>query len=146
MTHCWKNTVIDQNDSIKTALRVIDQEALRMALVVDGEQHLLGVVTDGDIRRGLLNELTLNEPVFKVMNTKPYTETKNVSNDELIEIMEKLDVLFIPIVEEGKLIGLKTLHDLLIKPKLDNPVLLWQGGLVLGCGHLQIIVQNQCLR
>ena len=52
MSHDWKETLISTTTSTKDVIGVIDKEALRIALVVDDNHHLLGTVTDGDIRRG----------------------------------------------------------------------------------------------
>ena len=66
MSYCWNNVLIKPDNSIRDALEIINNEALRVALVVDNNQHLVGVVTDGDIRRGLLKNLTLADPVSLV--------------------------------------------------------------------------------
>ncbi|MFA0350404.1 CBS domain-containing protein, partial [Vibrio sp. 10N.222.55.C6] len=67
MSYSWEKTIVKPEATIVDALRVIDSEALRIALVVDDEQHLLGVVTDGDIRRGILNSLPLDTPIVEIM-------------------------------------------------------------------------------
>ncbi|WP_347361375.1 CBS domain-containing protein, partial [Vibrio vulnificus] len=51
MSYCWQKTLIREQNTVKQALEIINNEALRVALVVDNNQHLVGVVTDGDIRR-----------------------------------------------------------------------------------------------
>ncbi|MFR2812267.1 MAG: CBS domain-containing protein [Escherichia coli] len=50
------------------ALEIINNEALRVALVVNENNTLLGVITDGDIRRGILKNLPLTAEVHQVMN------------------------------------------------------------------------------
>jgi CBS domain-containing protein len=52
------------------AMRVIDLGSAQIALVVDSENRLLGTLTDGDIRRGLLNGETLNAPAERLMNRR----------------------------------------------------------------------------
>ena len=51
MMQHWKNVLIRPDSSLREALEIINREALRIALVVDNENNLLGVITDGDIRR-----------------------------------------------------------------------------------------------
>lgn len=128
MSHSWKNILITSDKTIKDALSVIDSEALRVALVVDEKQVLLGVVTDGDIRRGILAGLSVNEAVANVMNKAPVIANLNATKDELVELMNRLDLLAIPIVDEGKVVGLQTLHDNLLKEKKDNPIFIMAGG------------------
>ncbi|MCV3262392.1 CBS domain-containing protein [Vibrio harveyi] len=131
MMNSWKKAVLSPSQAIKTALEIIDSEALRVALVVADDNRLLGVVTDGDIRRGLLAGKGLDSPVSEVMNSNPITAKASSSREELIELMNKLDILFIPLIDDGKLTGLETLHGALVdKPSYENPVFIMAGALV----------------
>ncbi|MEY1580089.1 CBS domain-containing protein [Providencia manganoxydans] len=73
MSYCWKNVLINTENTIREALEIINNEALRVALVINEEQRLVGIVTDGDIRRGLLNNLQLSDPISLIMNQSPTT-------------------------------------------------------------------------
>lgn len=124
----WRKVLVSAQQTIREVLLVIDATALRVAIVVDEQDNLLGVVTDGDIRRGLLRNLTLDAPVSQVMNTAPITASPQASKDELIELMEKKVILAIPIVENERVVGLETLQEALTKPRRENPVFLMAGG------------------
>src|SRR5260370_2395596 len=50
----WPKVLVSAETPISDTMRVIDREAVGFALVVDGDRRLLGVVSDGDIRKGLL--------------------------------------------------------------------------------------------
>lgn len=128
MSHCWNNVLIKPDNTIRDALEIINRESLRVVLVVDAQQSLLGVVTDGDIRRGLLNNLSLTSKVTLVMNDSPLTADANTSRDDLITMMESNDILSIPLLEDGKVVGLETLHGMLSKPVYQNPVFIMAGG------------------
>lgn len=129
MNHCWQKTLISESSTIKQALGIINSEALRVAVVVDQDKKLLGMVTDGDIRRGLLNDLMLTDSIGKVMNTSPTTALEGSSREELIDLMEKHDILSVPLLDaSGKVIGLETLHGALQQPKNQNPVFIMAGG------------------
>ncbi len=129
MSHCWQKTLISESSTIKQALEIINGEALRVAVVVDKSNKLLGMVTDGDIRRGLLNDLVLTDSVAKVMNTKPITAKQGVTKETLIDIMETNEILSVPLLDEiGHVIGLETLHGALHQPKHQNPVFIMAGG------------------
>ncbi len=56
MSHEWKNVQLVPSSTILDALDILDKEALRVVLVINDKGCLIGVVTDGDIRRGLLNK------------------------------------------------------------------------------------------
>ncbi len=128
MNKQWKKVIIAQDSTILSALKLINDEALKVALVVDENDVLLGVVTDGDIRRGLLNDLQLSDSVSRVMNVKPVVASPEATSEELTALMESEGVLTIPITEAGKVIGLETLHQLLARPKFKNPIFIMAGG------------------
>lgn len=128
MSYNWKNILVLSSESIKNALKVIDQESLRVALVVDKDHKLLGTVTDGDIRRALIQGKLLDAPVSDVMCSEPTTANINSTRNQLISIMEEKDLLAIPIIENGKVIGLETLNLIYHRKKYDNPVFIMAGG------------------
>lgn len=129
MIDSWKKVVLHPSATIRRALEVIDAESLRVVLVQNEIGRLTGVVTDGDIRRGLLEGVSLNDPVSFVMNTSPIVADSGASREEMITKMNDLDILFLPVIENGILVGLETLHDALVnKPKYENPVFIMAGG------------------
>ena len=72
---------------IKDAIRVIDQGAAQIALVVDSQQRLLGVITDGDIRRGILRGVRMDETVDHVMRREFRSVSEHVSSEEVLALM-----------------------------------------------------------
>jgi dTDP-glucose pyrophosphorylase len=128
MSYDWKNILIKPDQPIRDALQLIDSESLRIALVVDEELRLLGVVTDGDVRRGLLKNLTLTSPVNLIMNTKPQTALIGTARKELVNFMQREQLLAIPLLLDDKVAGLETLQRVGQNSKYQNPVFLMAGG------------------
>lgn len=129
MSHCWQKTLISESSTIKQALEVINSEALRVAIVVDKNNKLLGMITDGDIRRGLLKELTLTDPAVNVMNSNVTTALKGESKENLIVLMEKKQILSVPLLDlEQRVVGLETIHSALKKDNYQNPIFIMAGG------------------
>jgi len=128
MSYKWQNILIAPQKTVREALAVIDKEALRGAIVVNNNNKLLGVVSDGDIRRGLLAGISLDDSVDKVMNCQPIVAPVGASRQQLKALMEAKDILSIPIVENGIVVNLHTLHDSITVPKVENPVFLMAGG------------------
>lgn len=124
----WENILIGPKQSIREALMLINKESLRVVLVVSDSKELLGIVTDGDIRRGLLNNLNLDAPVSLVMNASPLYASESDNKESLIETMENNGILSIPVLRNNKVVGLETLHHALAKPRYENPVFLMAGG------------------
>ena len=126
----WRLVVMQPKATIIDAMTVIDRGALRVALVVDEQYRLLGVVTDGDIRRGLLSKIDLNASVAKVMCNSPFVANVGDSQEKIFSLMNAKTIEHIPVVDDlGVLVGLKTLRELARPRTRDNWVVLMAGGL-----------------
>ena len=128
MSHNWKNILIKQTTTIEAALQIIDKGALQLALVVDDEERLLGTVSDGDIRRALINKKPFKSPVSEVMFTTPKTASAKSTRNDLLRLMDQFELSAIPLLQDGKVVGLESLHQVLHKKKFENPVFLMAGG------------------
>lgn len=115
--------------SVRDAVRAIDAGGIEIALVVDSAGRLLGAVTDGDIRRGLLAGNALDQPVELVMNAKPRTITRLQPEDDALKIMRRVSIRQVPVVDDdGFVVGLHWQDDLQ-KPGVDDVwVVLMAGG------------------
>ncbi|MDA9285258.1 aminotransferase class I/II-fold pyridoxal phosphate-dependent enzyme [Pseudomonadales bacterium] len=108
--------------SLSVAMKLIDREASGICFVIDG-RRLVGVVTDGDIRRGLLDGKTLDMPVDSVMKKEFFTLPVNSS---LKSIQEHLgEYKYIPILnEDGEFVDLASpdrYHQIpLVQPVFDG--------------------------
>lgn len=130
MTRDVKKIILNKSDTIFHALELLDLYALRIVLVVDENSQLLGSVTDGDIRRGLLKGHGLQEPIEVIMHTKPYSIIKDsLSNKQIFEVMRERSLLVVPIINQNnQLVDVVTLNDLIQKKRKDNPVFIMAGG------------------
>jgi len=118
------------NSTIKEALKIIDSGAMRIALVVDSENKLLGTLSDGDIRRGLLKNLSLDDVIEDLYSKNPTIASTNDSNERIIQKAISKQVYQIPIVDENNyLVDIVNLATLLNVSKKRNRVILMAGGL-----------------
>lgn len=124
---CEKLFVLPEQ-SIREALSIIDSAAMRIALVVDSQRILLGVVTDGDVRRALLKDISLDDKVTDVMNDSPTVAEYGTAVEKLISIMESKKLLAIPLLKDGAVVAIQTLEEAVSKPHFSNPVFLMAGG------------------
>lgn len=130
MDLAWKSAIVAPHDSVEAALRVLDAGGLRIVMVVDSDGRLAGVATDGDIRRALLRRIDLSAPVSDVMNPRPIVAQAGASRDTLRTLMEQHSLLHVPLVDEqGRLVGLETLREVLQGERRDNLVFIMAGGL-----------------
>jgi dTDP-glucose pyrophosphorylase len=118
------------NSTIGEALRVIDSGAVKIALVVDRDNKLLGTLSDGDIRRGLLRKKQLNDTIEDVYFKNPTAANKGSSKEGLLRLCLINEIAQIPIVDEDrKVIDLFIIDDGLLKKQHENNVLLMVGGI-----------------
>ncbi len=126
----WTEICVGPEASIREAIARIDSGAAQLALVVDARRRLLGTVTDGDVRRGILRGVALDAPVSSVMNGSPTTVGPASNRAVILGLMKQTQLRQIPIVDhEGTLLGLETLSELLQPAARDNVVVLMAGGL-----------------
>jgi dTDP-glucose pyrophosphorylase len=125
----WESVLIGPAASLGEAIATLDRSGLQIAIVVDTERRVVGTLTDGDVRRALLRQLSLSTPVSEVMFRRPHTAERGTGRELLLALMEKHRLLQIPLVDaERRVVGLETLHGLLQKRHLNNPVFLMAGG------------------
>ena len=126
----WKRALIKQETSIIEALRVLDSSAMQILIVTDNENRLLGTVTDGDVRRGILDGFSLEPPVFRVMNRNPVTAKASSPREHILALMKKRRLHQIPLVDDnGRVCGVQVVEDLLRNMEKENWVVLMAGGL-----------------
>lgn len=129
MTH-WKEIMISPSTAILKAIEIIDAGAMKIALVVDENNCLLGTVTDGDIRRGILRGVALDEEVQNVMNPNPITARSTETKETVLAIMKLKRLHHIPIIDgQGCVVGIEILDNLLKSNFRENWVMLMAGGL-----------------
>ena len=126
----WNSVLVGPEAPVMEALRVMDASSLQIILVVDNDRKLLGTVTDGDVRRGLLAGAELDAPVSILMNRSPSTMDERSDRATRLALMRQHQFHQIPILDPGgRVVGLETIDDLLKPPKHENRVLLMAGGL-----------------
>jgi len=126
----WHEVLIKPNTTIVETIKIIDASALQIALVVDENERLIGTVTDGDIRRGILKGIDLNKPVTEVMKNKFIFARPSMGHEEILKIMKEKYVNQLPIVDgKGRVVRLELLSDLIKEQFFDNLVVLMAGGL-----------------
>ncbi len=132
----WKKLVISPETTILQALQLIDTQGSRFIIVADENLRLVGVVTDGNIRRGLLHGFTLQDSVSLVMNATPCTVLPSVPRSAAFVLMETQDFSHLPIInDQGILVGLWVRKELQ-HASFPNPVVLMAGGLGTRLGEL----------
>jgi len=115
--------------TVRETIGSISANRRQVALVVGADGRLLGIVTDGDIRRGILSGVDLDSPVTEVMNAHPHTVPPGTTEASILETMEERAIRHMPVVEEdGRLVDVFTAEDLRHRARATTPVVLMAGG------------------
>ncbi|MFC1931515.1 DegT/DnrJ/EryC1/StrS family aminotransferase [Chloroflexota bacterium] len=109
------------SEDIKEAMQCIDKAGVRIVLIVNEDKKLIGVATDGDIRRAILAGKNLSTPISEVMHADPVTAQEGTTATELLEVMHEKDIYEIPIVDtSGSVVDIVLLPELKTIP-LSSP-------------------------
>jgi len=92
----------------------ISRKGMGMTAVVDDSQRLVGIFTDGDLRRSLERDVNLRATrIEEVMTRSPRSVRPEALAAEAVEMMERTKSTQIPVVDaEGHLVGALNIHDL----------------------------------
>lgn len=116
-----ESVILKEENTIKEAMERITKTGIRTILIVDENKKLVGMITDGDIRRSLLNGKSFETPLKKIMETKPITALEGTPAVDLLEIMLEKTIQEIPIINKnGVLLDLVSLPELKSIP-LSSP-------------------------
>lgn len=122
--------LISPQSTILEALQIIDRGSVQIALVADEHKRLLGTVTDGDVRRGILRGISLESPVQTIMNVKPNVSRSDDSREVIFGKMRQYNLRQIPVLDSNdRIIRLDLLDEILRQERCDNWVVLMAGGL-----------------
>src|SRR5260221_10873421 len=125
----WQATLVRLGQPIRDVIEIIDAASQQIAIVVDEELKLIGTVTDGDVRRGLLRGVDLQQPVERIIHANPIFAAEGTSRFDLHAMLREHGIRHIPICDPmGRLVGVASDSDMLEAPKRDNLVVLMAGG------------------
>ncbi|MFL1994956.1 nucleotidyltransferase family protein [Lysinibacillus irui] len=125
----WQKTLVNQNHTLLDTMKIIDDSSLQFAVVVDEEQHLLGTVTDGDIRRGILRGEGLDVAITSIMNPNPISAKSGLKYHKYKQLMKSKMLKQLPIVDDNNRIRNILFADNIETSLNNNTVILMLGGL-----------------
>lgn len=109
-----KKLMIHQSADIRTAVKTINDNGIGFAVIVDDNEVIIAILTDGDFRRAVLRGLDLNENVLEIANRTFKYVKSSCSHYDALEIMQRGKFGFLPVVDdEGKLVEIVAKNDLI---------------------------------
>lgn len=128
-----KNLILKINDKIliRDVLKKIQKSSRQIVYLTDNNNRLIGSITDGDIRRSLLNGYTLDSSIKDIYFKKTNYIKKKLNKDELIKFFENKKINSVPLIKNKKIKEIIFLNDLLkknTKNKKKYDVVIMAGG------------------
>jgi len=109
--------VVERNAKVKGAIETLNSGNLGAVLITDSKKHILGILTDGDIRRLVVKSRDIIDScVTDVMTPSPKTIEEDLLAADALSVMQRHEVTVLPVVNrQDELVGILHLHDLLGK-------------------------------
>jgi len=115
--------------SIKDALAIIDSGAMKICIVLDDHKKLIGTISDGDIRRGLLKGIQLTDSIDKIICKTPLIAYIHETKDEILAKATKHQIFQIPILNNNNtVVGIEDIGEFFTQISQPNKVILMVGG------------------
>ncbi len=126
----FKKILLGPCATIRQALAIIDSGAMKIALVADENERLLGTLTDGDIRRAILSGNGLDDTIESTYCRSPTTCGINDPKEKILQLAVAHRLYQIPVVDtEGRIAGIAEVDELLQPAHRTNKVVIMAGGL-----------------
>jgi dTDP-glucose pyrophosphorylase len=121
---------VSPSTSIRQTIEAITKNGRQVALVVDVDERLVGIVTDGDIRKALLRGVSLEASVPETMNRAPIVARPGMSRADALDLMRKRSIRHLPVVDgDGRLVDVIFRDDLLARRPLAAAAVVMAGGM-----------------
>lgn len=125
-----KDIIVTTSASIIEVLQIIEKSSKQLVLVVDSKEKLLGTISDGDIRRALIDNVSLQSSIKNIYSQNPTVANVHDSQEKILNLCISKKIHQIPIVDNvGIVVGLEILDEMIKKEPLPNKVILMVGGL-----------------
>jgi dTDP-glucose pyrophosphorylase len=128
-TVSWRKALLSTKATLHQAISCLDESSLQIVIVVADDGRLLGTLTDGDIRRGLLRGLEMSSTVESIIYHEPLVVPPQWGRDIVLQLMQANKVHQLPVVDENRfVVGLHLWNELLAPSRRSNMMVIMAGG------------------
>lgn len=121
--------IINTDSTVSDAILSLEVSGLQVVIIVDNDSTLLGIITDGDIRRGFMRGYGLENSVKDIMATSPLVVGLKTPRNDAVKLMIEHKIHHIPIVDAAsRPVDIYLLDELFDQVKYENTVVIMAGG------------------
>jgi dTDP-glucose pyrophosphorylase len=125
----WRETMLPIDADLRRAIRNLDETGLQIVLAVAPDGALLGTLTDGDIRRGLLRGLDMCSTIDSIIHRDPLVVPPRLNRETVLQLMRVNKIHQLPVVDgERRVVGLHLWDELMTPQRRANLMVLMAGG------------------
>lgn len=127
----YLSSLIFPDATLRDAVVRIEESECKIAIAVDADHKLIGTITDGDVRRALINGYSFDDSIDGIIFKTPTTAHIREKDSKifLLEIMERSQVRQIPLLDDlGRVVGIEVDEHLRQKAKKENLIVIMAGG------------------
>jgi dTDP-glucose pyrophosphorylase len=126
----WQRAILPPASTLQDAIQKLNEAAIKIALVVNDLGELVGTISDGDIRRGLLQGLTLASPIASIVRRDPLVVPDGMSRELVLQLMNANKIQQIPVVDaNNRLIDLHLWDEIMAPAERPNLMVIMAGGM-----------------
>lgn len=126
----WRSVCLSPESSIRDAIETLNRTALQLVVVLDKTGVIVGTVSDGDIRRGLIKGETIDSQLSSVLFHNPVLVPEGLDRSHVEQLMRINKVRQVPVVDaQRRVIGLHLWDEVVQQESITNPFVIMAGGL-----------------
>jgi dTDP-glucose pyrophosphorylase len=128
-TESWEEALLPVDATLQQAISKLNETAFQIVIIATPDRILAGTLTDGDIRRGLLRGMGMDDLVESIMFCEPLVVPPDLSRTSVLQLMQANKIHQMPIVDESRrVVGLHLLGELIGPRQNDNLMVVMAGG------------------
>ena len=125
----WKETILTTEAVIQDVLKNLNKSGSRITLIVNHKKEFQGTISDGDIRRALINRVEQNASIQKIINKNALIVSPETKHEIVLGLMLKNKIQQIPIINKNnKIVGLYLWDEVAAHKKIPNTMVIMAGG------------------
>jgi dTDP-glucose pyrophosphorylase len=125
----WRDCLLPRKSSVQDAVRCLDASGMQIVIVTGANNKLVGTITDGDIRRGLLRGVDLSASIDEIVHTEPMVVPPDLGVDSVLQLMQANKIHQLPVIDADRhVVGLHIWNALQVPEQRPNMMVVMAGG------------------